>query len=134
MRVSTITIRVSKITKRFHVSTITKRFHVSTITKRFHDSDTSFHDNDASVLDKDTIFHDNDASFHDNGVISVSTITTRFYDNVAGVVIALRHFGELICTGTRSNPSSPRVLPSSPVGVREVTMQPCRASHGSHEQ
>ncbi|MPC57019.1 hypothetical protein E2C01_050987 [Portunus trituberculatus] len=83
-----------------------------------------FHENDIS-------FHDNDASFHDHGVISVSTITMWFHDNVAGVVIPIRHSGVLICTGTKTNPSSLRVRHSSPVGVRAVTRQPCRASHGS---
>ncbi|MPC70522.1 hypothetical protein E2C01_064773 [Portunus trituberculatus] len=97
---------------------------VSKITMRFHDNDASFHDNDAN-------FHNNDSSFQYNDVLSVSTITIRCHDNVAGVVIAIRHFSVHICTGTRTNPSSPRVPPSSPVGVRVVTIQPCHASHGS---
>ncbi|MPC07756.1 hypothetical protein E2C01_000323 [Portunus trituberculatus] len=37
----------------------------------------------------------------------------------------------MICTDTRTNPSSQRVRPSSPMGVRAVSMQPCRASHCS---
>ncbi|MPC35264.1 hypothetical protein E2C01_028684 [Portunus trituberculatus] len=40
---------------------------------------------------------------------------------MAGVVILIRHFGENICTGTRTTPFSPRVCPSGPVGLRAVT-------------